>query len=79
MVTVTALVGRSLVRGLLSLLLGVTLGFIGLDTLSGQSRFTFDQPLLFDGIDQVLLIIGLFAIGETPSTCSSRAGPVQGT
>jgi len=65
LVSVTALVGSSLVRGMLALLLGVLIGFIGLDPLSGQARFTFDQTFLFDGIDAVLLIIGLFAIGET--------------
>lgn len=65
LVAVTSLVGRSVVRGLLSLLLGVTVGLIGLDSLSGQARMTFDSPLLFDGIDEVILIIGLFAIGET--------------
>ena len=65
LVTVTALVGSSLVRGLISLLLGITLGFVGLDGISGQPRLTFDSPVLFNGIDEVLLIIGLFAIGET--------------
>ncbi|GGM71317.1 tripartite tricarboxylate transporter permease [Dactylosporangium sucinum] len=65
LVTVTSLVGRSLVRGLSSLLLGISLGFVGLDGVSGEPRFTFDNPMLFNGIDSVLLIIGLFAIGET--------------
>ncbi|MFC5730169.1 MULTISPECIES: tripartite tricarboxylate transporter permease [Nocardioides] len=65
LVTVTALVGNSLVRGLLSLLLGIMIGFVGLDAVSGQSRFTFGSISLFNGIDEVLLIIGLFAIGET--------------
>jgi putative tricarboxylic transport membrane protein len=65
LVAVTSLVGSSVVRGLLSLLLGVAIGLIGLDSQSGQARMTFDSPLLFDGIDEVILIIGLFAIGET--------------
>jgi putative tricarboxylic transport membrane protein len=65
LVTVTALVGSSLVRGLLSLLLGIMIGFVGLDAASGQARFTFGSISLFNGIDSVLLIIGLFAIGET--------------
>ncbi|HYH29983.1 MAG TPA: tripartite tricarboxylate transporter permease [Pseudonocardia sp.] len=65
LVSVTALVGTSLVRGLASLMLGALIGFIGLDQLSGQARFTFDSPLLFNGVDVVLVIIGMFAIGET--------------
>lgn len=65
LVTVTSLVGSSLVRGLCSLCLGMMIGFVGLDALSGQPRFTFGSTLLFNGIDNVLLIIGLFAVGET--------------
>ena len=65
LVTVTSLVGSSLVRGMASLALGIIIGFVGLDGQSGQARFTFDSPALFNGIDVVLLIIGLFAIGET--------------
>ena len=65
MITVTALVGRSLVRGLMSLFFGLFLGLVGLDLLTGQARFTFGVPELLDGIDIVVVIVGLFAIGET--------------
>ncbi|GAA4974021.1 tripartite tricarboxylate transporter permease [Actinoplanes utahensis] len=65
MVTVTAMVGASLVRGLMSLTFGLFLGLIGLDSLTGQARFTFGVPALLDGVDIVTVIVGLFAIGET--------------
>ncbi len=79
LVTVTALVGRSMVRGMLSLLLGAMIGFVGLDN-AGQARFTFDSLALFNGIDDVLLIIGLFAIGETLYVlCKGRTRPGQVT
>jgi putative tricarboxylic transport membrane protein len=65
MVTVTAMVGPSLVRGLMSLTFGLFLGLIGIDSLTGQARFTFGVPELLDGIDVVTIIVGLFAIGET--------------
>ncbi|MBE1491631.1 tripartite tricarboxylate transporter permease [Plantactinospora soyae] len=65
MVAVTALVGRSLVRGLISLSLGLFLGLVGLDELTGQARFSFGTLELLDGIDVVVIIVGLFAIGET--------------
>ncbi|WP_113701255.1 tripartite tricarboxylate transporter permease [Nonomuraea lactucae] len=64
MVSVTALVGRSTVRGLLSLSLGLFVGLIGLDAMTGQPRFTFGVPLLSDGVDVTIVIVGLFAIGE---------------
>ncbi|MEV6811957.1 tripartite tricarboxylate transporter permease [Micromonospora sp. NPDC051296] len=65
MVAVTALVGRSLVRGLISLVLGLFLGLVGIDGLTGQARFTFGTMELLEGIDVVVVIVGLFAIGET--------------
>jgi putative tricarboxylic transport membrane protein len=65
MVTVTAVVGNSLVRGLLSLTFGLFLGLIGIDSLTGQARFTFGRPELLDGVDIVVVIVGLFAIGGT--------------
>jgi putative tricarboxylic transport membrane protein len=63
--TVSALLGASLVRGLLSLFLGLALGLVGIDPLTGDARFAFGIPQLLDGIDVVILVIGLFAVGET--------------
>lgn len=63
-VSITALVGRSLVRGLISLLLGLWFGLVGIDVLSGQARFTFGIPQLLGGIDIVVIAVGLFAVGE---------------
>jgi putative tricarboxylic transport membrane protein len=62
---VTALLGRSLVRGLLSLFIGLALGLVGIDPLTGNARFSLGIPQLLDGIDVVILVIGLFAVGET--------------
>src|SRR5688572_8334793 len=62
---VTALIGGSLARGLFSLFLGLALGLIGIDQLTGNARFAFGIPQLLDGIDVLILVIGLFAVGET--------------
>ncbi len=62
---VTALLGASLVRGLFSLFLGLSLGLVGIDQLTGNARLYFGIPQLLDGIDVVILVIGLFAVGET--------------
>ena len=64
-VMVTTMLGASRLKGWLSLLLGLTLGFVGIDGLSGQARLTFGIAYLLDGIDPVIAAIGLFAIGET--------------
>lgn len=73
LVSVTALMGKSLLRGMMALTFGLFLGTIGMDSLFGTERLTFWQ---FDwaegfksdlaiGIDITLIIVGLFAIGET--------------
>ena len=63
--TVTALLGSSIVGGLLSLFLGLAVGLVGIDQLTGNARFSFGIPQLLDGIDVMILVIGLFAVGET--------------
>jgi len=62
--TVGALLGSSAARGFASVALGLVIGIIGLDAQSGSARFTFGIPLLLDGIDTVVLIVALFAMGE---------------
>ncbi|MBI4529104.1 MAG: tripartite tricarboxylate transporter permease [Deltaproteobacteria bacterium] len=62
--TVSAVIGRSSVRGLTSLFLGLLLGIIGIDSQTGLPRFAFAIPELLDGVDVVVLAVGLFAVGE---------------
>jgi putative tricarboxylic transport membrane protein len=64
-VTVAAVLGSSTVRGLTALFVGLLLGLVGIDEASGQMRFTFGVPELLDGVDIVVLAVGLFAVGET--------------
>jgi putative tricarboxylic transport membrane protein len=63
-VTVSATFGSSVLRGMTSLALGLFLGLIGIDKLSGQARLTYDVPALMDGISITTLAVGLFAMGE---------------
>jgi putative tricarboxylic transport membrane protein len=63
--TVSAVLGSSTVRGLASLFFGLFLGLMGIDSQTGQARFTLGIPELLDGIDVVIVAVGLFAVGET--------------
>jgi len=63
--TVSMLIGPSLLKGLFSLFLGLAVGLVGIDQLTGDARFSFGIPQLLDGVDVVILVIGLFAVGET--------------
>ena len=65
LITVTAVLGDSLARGLASLFIGLALGLVGIDLQTGQARFALGVPELLDGIDIVIVAVGLFAIGET--------------
>jgi len=63
-VTVAAVLGSSTVRGLTMLFLGLLFGLVGIDDQTGQMRYAFGMPELMDGIDVVVLAVGLFAVGE---------------
>ena len=71
-VTVSATFGDSPLRGLTSLFIGITLGLIGIDKLTGQARLTFGVPELLNGIEVTTLAVGLFAVGEALYVASKR-------
>jgi len=64
-IAVSAVLGASRVRGFAALLLGLVIGLIGIDKVTGQQRLTLDIPQLADGIDVVVVAVGIFAVGET--------------
>ncbi|MGY1772084.1 tripartite tricarboxylate transporter permease [Blastococcus sp. SYSU D00813] len=77
-VAVATVLGSSPLRGLASLGVGLYLGLVGTDVLTGQERFTLGVPQLADGIDVVVVAVALFAVGEALYVASRlRRGPVQ--
>ena len=54
----------SLLRAIGMIVLGLLLGLIGTDVNSGLPRYTFDTPQLMDGINFVVVAMGMFGIGE---------------
>jgi putative tricarboxylic transport membrane protein len=63
-VAVSAVLGNSMLRGLLALAVGALLGLVGIDLQTGQARFTFGQAQLLDGIEVTVAAVGIFAVGE---------------
>ncbi|MGG5818567.1 tripartite tricarboxylate transporter permease [Falsiroseomonas sp. HW251] len=59
---VVVLGGSSLLKALLSLLVGLWLTSIGTDLFTSQSRFTFGSSFLLGGIDFMIIAVGLFAV-----------------
>ncbi len=72
-VAVAAVLGASTLRGLTALFVGLLLGLVGIDEATGQMRFTFGVPELLDGVDVVVLAVGLFAVGETLYVAAYRS------
>ena len=62
--TVSAVLGKSTIRGLTALFIGLAAGLVGLDQISAQARYTGGVPELLDGIEIVLVAVGLFAVAE---------------
>jgi len=62
--TVSAVLGQSTLRGLTALFIGLAIGLVGLDQITGQVRYTGGVSEFMDGIEVVLVAVGLFAVGE---------------
>jgi putative tricarboxylic transport membrane protein len=71
---VVFLTGKSMIKGILSLLVGLWLATIGTDLFTAESRFTFGQMELLDGIDFVVVSIGIFAVAEVLVNMETRGG-----
>jgi putative tricarboxylic transport membrane protein len=71
---VVFLAGKSMVKGLLATLLGLWIAGIGTDLFTAESRFTFGQVDLLDGIDFIVASVGIFAVAEVLVNMESRAG-----
>ncbi|RJF92014.1 tripartite tricarboxylate transporter permease [Noviherbaspirillum saxi] len=54
----------SLLRAIGMIILGLLLGLVGTDVNSGTPRYTFDLPQLADGINFVVVAMGMFGLGE---------------
>jgi putative tricarboxylic transport membrane protein len=62
--TVSAVLGKSTLRGLTALFVGLAVGCVGIDQVTAQVRYTGGVPEFMDGIEVVLVAVGLFAVGE---------------
>ncbi|SEN55387.1 putative tricarboxylic transport membrane protein [Pseudorhodobacter antarcticus] len=61
---VGSLSGGSLVKGIFAGALGIGIGSVGMDPLTFTERFTFDFPVLRQGVSFIAVMIGLFGVSE---------------
>ncbi|MES2759287.1 MAG: tripartite tricarboxylate transporter permease [Pseudomonadota bacterium] len=64
LVASVVLASGSLLNAIGMVILGLLLGLVGTDVNSGAARYTFDTPQLADGINFVIVAMGMFGIGE---------------
>jgi putative tricarboxylic transport membrane protein len=69
--------GRDLLKGLVSLLLGLLIACVGLDNPAGAPRYTFGNAELMGGISLIPLMIGMFAISEVLRFAVAQSQPVM--
>jgi TctA family transporter len=69
----------SLLNAVAMVLLGLLLGLVGTDVNSGRERFTFDLPVLSDGIGFVPVAMGLFGVAEILVNLEKRDNRYIGT
>lgn len=71
--TSVTVLGTTSVRGaLISLFIGLLIATVGIDAVHGAERFTFDSPILRDGIDFLTVMIGIYAMGEVLDRLEQR-------
>jgi putative tricarboxylic transport membrane protein len=64
MTAVASLTGKSPAKGIMATLLGLMIATVGIDLQSGQPRFTMGIAEFQDGVGFVVVVVGLFAMGE---------------
>lgn len=56
--------GKSLIKGIISGSLGLLIAAVGIDPMTGTTRYIFNNINLYSGFDLVICLIGLFALSE---------------
>ncbi len=62
--SVVALGGASIANSFISLFLGLLIATVGVDDIYGTERFTFGVPMLKDGIEYLMVMVGAYGLGE---------------
>lgn len=61
---IASISGKNMVKGVIAGLIGLLISTIGLDPMTGFSRYSFGNVNLYNGLQVVALMIGLFAVAD---------------
>jgi putative tricarboxylic transport membrane protein len=76
---VISLSGRALLKGVLSMAIGLLAALIGQNPLTGAARLTFGSVDLMAGVNFISVIVGLFAISEVMLNVEQRISTINQT
>lgn len=71
---IASLAGKSVVKGLISGLIGLLISTMGMHPLTGYLRFTFGRMELIDGIPVIIAMIGLFSVSQVMYLAEREGG-----
>lgn len=74
---VISLSGRALLKGMISMSLGLLAALIGQNPLTGATRLTFGSVELIAGVSFISVIVGVFAISEIMLNIEAQAGAIS--
>ncbi|HVN94826.1 MAG TPA: tripartite tricarboxylate transporter permease [Syntrophorhabdaceae bacterium] len=77
MTVLTYLTSGSVINAVFMVLLGLILGVVGMDPISGMPRFVFGCTTLLDGVGMVPVVMGLFGIAEVLTNLDESQGKVM--
>jgi len=77
LIILTNLTGTSWIKSALMAVIGIMLGTVGTDSLTGINRFTFDVNELQRGMDMGIVAMGLFGLAEILNTVSQSKAKIS--
>lgn len=75
---ISSLSDGSTVKALIAAVIGIMAVTIGIDSQTGTARFTFNNPNLLEGIDFLVVALGLFALAEICNLIINRKDKLNG-
>lgn len=72
MLTIIFVGGKSITKSLMSGIIGLALGVVGTDPVQGAPRFVYGIPEITDGMSFVVVVMGVFGIGEVLVSAEER-------
>jgi len=77
LVVLTNLSGKSPLRAFIMMLVGLMIGTVGIDPMTAINRFTFGSTQLAKGLDFIIIVMGLFGMGEVIATICERQTDIK--